>query len=72
MSVSFLLVSCCLELTRTKILSEVVSNLCEQAPELKDRLIVFDNASTDKDAISLLKNTSKALQDWAYPHLMTQ
>ena len=56
MSVSFLLVSCCLELTRTKILSEVVSNLCEQAPELKDRLIVFDNASTDKDAISLLKN----------------
>jgi len=59
MSVAFLLVSCCLEPTRTQILSQVVSNLCEQAPELKDRLTVFDNASTDLDSTNLLKNNFK-------------
>jgi len=59
MSISFLLVSCCLEPTRTQILSQVVSSICEQAPELKDQITVFDNASTDLSSVELLKNNFK-------------
>lgn len=41
-----LLVTCCLEQSRAEILSHVIKNLHEQAPELVETLTVFDNAST--------------------------
>jgi len=46
MSVAFLLVTCCLEQSRAEILAQVLKNLGEQAPELYEKLTVFDNAST--------------------------
>ena len=55
MNIAFLLVTCCLEQSRTEILSHVVQNLCEQNPILKNNLTVFDNASTDTNSVELLK-----------------
>lgn len=54
MKTAFLLVTCCLEPLRTEVLSQVIDNLNEQAPELKSMLTVFDNASTDPRAQELL------------------
>lgn len=45
-SVAFLLVTCCLEQSRSDVLGSVLLNLQQQAPELKQALCVFDNAST--------------------------
>jgi hypothetical protein len=46
MSVAFLLVTCCLEESRARLLDQVIANLRTEAPELATRLTVFDNAST--------------------------
>jgi len=56
MTVAFLLVSCCLEPSRTRILERVVDNLCTHVPSIVPALTVFDNASTDAGVVSLLKN----------------
>lgn len=56
MTVAFLLVSCCLEPSRAKILEQVVANLHAQAPELKANLVVFDNASTESGVCELLRS----------------
>lgn len=55
--IAFLLVTCCREPSRTKILKRVVSNLQEQAPELKTTLTVLDNASTEAGVRELLTNS---------------
>lgn len=47
MTIAFLLVTCCKEPTRANILSKVIANLRDQAPELGATLTVFDNASTE-------------------------
>ena len=47
MSVAILLVTCCLEESRADILSQVIHNIRDQAPELGPKLTVFDNASTE-------------------------
>jgi|SRR5581483_1350787 len=54
MSVAFLLVTCCLEQSRADLLDRVVENLCEQAPELRETMLVFDNASTVPGVRTLL------------------
>lgn len=56
MTVAFLLVTCCLEQSRAEILAEVLKNLGEQAPELHEKLDVFDNASTVPGTIDLLQD----------------
>jgi hypothetical protein len=57
MKVGFLLVTCCLEPSRTEVLSKVVANLREQASELLEQLVVFDNASTQLGTKELLTST---------------
>jgi len=54
-TVACLLVTCCLEPARADILRQVVANLQEQAPELRERLAVFDNASTVPGVSELLR-----------------
>lgn len=56
MTTAFLLVTCCLEQSRADLLSEVLKNLGEQAPELHEKLTVFDNASTVPGTIDLLRD----------------
>lgn len=56
MKVEFLLVTCCLEQSRTEILSKVVANLREQAPEIQPHITVFDNASTEPGIIDGLRS----------------
>ena len=56
MSVAFLLVTCCLEQSRVEILSQVLKNLSEQAPELYETLTVFDNASTMPGVPDILRD----------------
>lgn len=56
MKTKFLLVTCCLEKSRTEILNQVITNLIEQDPSLKEKLTVFDNASTDVDATLNITN----------------
>jgi len=53
-NVAFLLVTCCLEQSRTDVLTEVLKNLNEQAPWLREKLTVFDNASTAPGTIDAL------------------
>lgn len=55
MTIEFLLVSCALEESRAQIFQQVVDNLLEQAPYLKQSLTVFDNASTVDVSNELLK-----------------
>lgn len=54
MKVACLLVTCCLEPSRAEILSKVIGNLQDQAPELQPTLTVFDNASTEVGTIDVL------------------
>lgn len=54
--VACLLVTCCLEQSRAEILGEVLKNLGEQAPELREALTVFDNASTIPGTIDVLRD----------------
>lgn len=56
MSVAFLLVTCCLEQSRAEILAQVLKNLGEQAPELYETLMVFDNASTVPGVTDVLRD----------------
>lgn len=56
MKIAFLLVTCCLERSRSEILAQVITNLQEQAPELYPVLDVFDNASTEVGTIDVLKD----------------
>jgi hypothetical protein len=56
MSVAFLLVACCLEQSRAEILAQVLKNLGEQAPELRETLTVFDNASSVTGTIDVLRD----------------
>jgi len=56
MTIACLLVTCCLEPSRSQILAEVVGNLQEQAPDLGPRLTVFDNASTEVGTIDVLRD----------------
>jgi len=58
-NVSFLLVTCCLEDSRTNLLQYVIENIQKEAPEIISNLTIIDNASTDPDAIELLRNTFK-------------
>lgn len=46
MSVAFLLVTCCLEQSRSDVLDQVIANLLVEAPEVCKLMTVFDNAST--------------------------
>lgn len=62
MSVAFLLVTCCLEESRARLLDRVVANLRDEAPELATRLTVFDNASTVPGTRELL--TSNFTDVW--------
>lgn len=52
--VAFLLVTCCLEPSRAKILNVVVDNIKTLAPELMSKICVFDNASTEPGVVELL------------------
>jgi len=54
--VEILMVTCCLEPTRANVLSQVIHNLNQQAPELSASLTVFDNASTEEGVIDQLKS----------------
>jgi hypothetical protein len=54
-TVACLLVSCCLEQFRADILAQVVANLQEQAPQLREQLCVFDNASSVPGVSDLLR-----------------
>ena len=55
--IAFLLVTCCLEPSRVRILNEVLTNLVQQSPMLRTRLTVFDNASTEQGVTeSLVQN----------------
>lgn len=56
MSVAFLLVTCCLEQSRAEILGQVLKNLGEQAPELRETLTVFDNASSIPGTVDVLRD----------------
>jgi len=56
MTVAFLLVTCCREQSRAEILAEVLKTLVEQAPELHEKLTVFDNASTVSGVIDVLRD----------------
>lgn len=56
MKVAFLLVTCCLEPSRSEILAQVIKNLQEQAPEIQPVLTVFDNASTEVGTIDVLRD----------------
>ena len=57
--VGYLLVTCCLEESRAQILKQVVENLQKEAPELKETLTVFDNASIVDGTVDLLKSNFK-------------
>lgn len=59
MSVQFLLVTCCLEESRTKILQHVVESMKVEAPELMDTCVVFDNASNMPGTVELLTSNFK-------------
>ena len=80
MSVAFLMVTCCLEESRANLLQQVTDNLQTQAPELRDKITVFDNASTVPAAFTALSPFSKVYQadrnvgywsaiDWWLRHL---
>jgi len=56
MSVAFLLVTCCMEQQRAEILAEVLKNLSDEAPELRETLTVFDNASTVPGVTDVLRD----------------
>ena len=56
MKIAFLLVTCCLERSRSEILAQVIGNLQKQAPEIQPVLDVFDNASTEEGTIDVLKD----------------
>jgi len=56
-TVAFLLVTCCLEQSRAEILAEVLKNLGKQAPELHEKLTVFDNASTVPGVADVLRDS---------------
>lgn len=56
MSVEFLLVTCCLEDSRARILQQVVESLKKEAPDVCEKLAVFDNASTTPGVVDLLKD----------------
>lgn len=53
--VAVLMVTCCLEQSRTQILDQVIVPLLDQAPQLHHSLTVFDNASTEPGVIDRLK-----------------
>lgn len=54
-STEVLFVTCCLERSRSEIVERVIENIHEQVPiDVRDRMIVFDNASTDEGIVSLL------------------
>lgn len=57
MKVAYLLVTCCRDATRAKILDQVVANLRDQAPQLGASLTVFDNASTELGTRELLTSS---------------
>lgn len=50
------LVTCCMEPSRTKVLRDVVQNMNEQYVNVGRELFVFDNASSDPETIDILKN----------------
>jgi hypothetical protein len=52
--IDFLLVTCSMEQSRHDILVKVVENLKKEAPEIIDRITVFDNASKVKETSLLL------------------
>lgn len=56
MRVAFLLVTCCLEPSRSEILAQVIANLQEQAPEIQPIITVFDNASSEVGTTDVLKD----------------
>lgn len=56
MTVAILLVTCCLERSRSEVLSQVIANIQEQAPELSQTLTVFDNASTEIGTTDVLRD----------------
>lgn len=53
--IAFLLVTCCLEPSRTEILKQVITSLNEQAPLQLNKISVFDNGSTESGVIELLE-----------------
>lgn len=57
MSTAFLLVTCCKEQSRFDVLTQVIENIKQQAPELLYLLTVFDNASTYPGTKELLTST---------------
>ena len=57
--IDFLLVTCSMEQSRHDILKNVVDNLKQQAPEILEKITVFDNASKIEDTHRLLLSTFK-------------
>ena len=59
MNPAILLVTCCLENSRSIILDQVIDNIIAQIPDHSNDVIVFDNASTDDRIVDRLKRTFK-------------
>lgn len=57
MKTALLLVSCCLEESRTRILEHTVASLEEQFKGSSRNIHAFDNASTDEKALKLLRRS---------------
>lgn len=69
MKIAFLLVTCCLEESRANILIQVIKNLNEQVPDLKEVITVFDNMSTEisaKDLSLQFENVYQSSQNVGY------
>lgn len=61
-STDILFVTCCLEKSRSDIVSCVIDNIVEQVPEeIRSRITVFDNASTDPEIVKKLRFTFRHL-----------
>lgn len=61
MKTAFLLVSCCLEESRADILGHTVASIKEHFGDDSRDIHVFDNASTDANALTLLKKTFRTV-----------
>lgn len=70
MKVSMLFVTCCLEPSRSRVLTQVLDNIRQQAPELRHTLTAFDNGSTEPGITELLTsnfdNVYRANQNVGY------
>jgi len=66
-NICFLLVTCCLEKTRSDLLKKVVDNLLSEFPEAVSRVCVFDNASTqDVSCLTKFSNYYKCETNVGY------